>query len=259
MRKKHLSNPKDEVRQFLKGLGVLEVGVADPERGFDKALEGCHPKDTMREARSTIVFALNIGLDYYTAVDYAGQNIRVGHLYRDWVCSRLVCFLRGKGWDAMEVPRGYIDPKNRIAHLSFKLAAYEAGLGVYGKSSLLLVPELGPRVNLGVVLTDAALEPDVKMKGFEPCENCRACAEICPVRAIEPNLPPPTGFDRARCVRFINWIREATDREVMLCGYCYDRCPAGQLVERTLSIARWRTLLEMPEEEREQLLGEFRE
>lgn len=245
------------MRQFLKGLGVLAVGVADLDRGFDRALEGCHPKDVMKDACSVIVFALNIGLDYYTAVDYAGQSIRVGHLYRDWVCSRLVGFLRGQGWDAMEVPRGYIDPKNRIAHFSFKLAAYEAGLGVYGRSSLLLTPEYGPRVNFGVVLTEAALQPDDRMKGFEPCENCQACTKMCPIRVIEPDLPPPTGFDRARCVRFINCIKEATEGEVMLCGYCYNHCPAGQLVKRTLSIAPWKTLLEMKEQERERLVGEF--
>ena len=31
------------------------------------------------------------------------------------------------------------------------------GLGVYGRQSLIITPEYGPRVNFGVVLTDASI------------------------------------------------------------------------------------------------------
>jgi hypothetical protein len=33
-----------EVNGVLTKLGAFKVGVADPQKGFDQALDGCHPK-----------------------------------------------------------------------------------------------------------------------------------------------------------------------------------------------------------------------
>src|SRR3972149_543614 len=121
---------RKEVDDFLKNLGAFKVGGADPETGFEQALDGCHPKDIMNDCRSVIVYAFNIGMDYYTALDYEHNDIRLGHLYRDWTGLQLITFLRKRGYDATEAPRGFADERNKIAPLSFKLAAYEAEIGV---------------------------------------------------------------------------------------------------------------------------------
>ncbi len=89
---------------------------------------------------------------------------------------QLANFLKDKGYDAI-IPYGLKD-EEKIARLSFKLAAYEAGLGVFGRSSILITPEYGPRVNLGVVLTDASIKPDIPLKGFNPCEKCDICVRV---------------------------------------------------------------------------------
>jgi epoxyqueuosine reductase QueG len=190
-----------------------------------------------------IVFATNIGLDYYTATRFQGKMIRIGHLYTDSLCSQLVWFLREKGYDAV-VPFGFYDEKNYIARLSNKLAAYESGIGIYGRPSIIVTPEYGPRVNLGVVLTDAALQPDEKLKEFEPCKDCLVCMKNCPAGAIHEEKPP-TGFDRRRCLEFVLKLREITNNEVMLCGNCYELCPAGQLIKQTLQLTKWKSLLHL--------------
>jgi len=254
MSEKHLKN---EITDFLRSLGAFKIGVADPHVGFAHALKGCHPSDVMGDCRSVIAYAFNIGLDYYTALDYESNNIRIGHLYRDWTRLQLITFLRRKGYDATEVPREHVDEKNKIAALSFKLAAYEAGLGVFGRPSIIITPEYGPRVNIGVVLTDAALESDKLMENFRPCEHCSVCAKICPVSAIKPDLPPPTGFKREKCVSFVDWVKEKTDGKVKLCGCCYDRCPAGKLVRKTLEVKKWATLSDLTAEDREELVSRF--
>ena len=79
----------------------------------------------MNNCCSVIVYAFNIGLDYYTALDYEHNNIRLRHLYRDWTGLQLITFLRRKGHDATEAPREFLDERNKIARMSFKLAAYE--------------------------------------------------------------------------------------------------------------------------------------
>jgi len=247
---------KEEITDFLKKLGAFKIGIADPNKGFAHALEGCHPKDVMNNCRSVIVYAFNIGLDYYTALDYEHNNIRIGHLYRDWTGLQLITFLRKKGYDATEVPR-HVDGENKIAPMSFKLAAYEAGIGVFGRPSTIITPEYGPRANLGVILTNAVLEPDERIEGFNPCESCSICMKVCPVNAIRDDMPPPTGFDRKKCVHFIDWLREKTNNEVKLCGYCFNKCPTGKLVKRTLEIKKWTTLDDLPAKDRAKLASGF--
>jgi epoxyqueuosine reductase QueG len=248
---------KKEVNDFLKNLGAFKVGVADPRMGFKHALEGCHPLDVMNGCRSVIVYAFKIGLDYYRDLCYEHQNIRLGHLYRDWTGLQLITFLRKRGYDATVVPREMIDEKNRIAPMSFKLAAYEAGIGVFGRPSIIITPEFGPRVNLGVVLTDAVLKPDGVAEDFSPCENCNSCLEACPVSAIGSQMPPPTGFYRKKCVDFVDWLKEKTNEQAKLCGRCFNICPAGRPIKETLRIKKWKTLDDLKVEVRKKLLNEF--
>jgi epoxyqueuosine reductase QueG len=174
-------------------------------------------------------------------------------IYRDWVAFRFVHFLEDMGYEAV-VPHGYMNEKMRIARLSLKLAAYEAGIGVFGRPSILITPEYGPRVIFRAVLTNASMQPDKPLTDFDPCRKCHTCIELCPVNAIDGKLPPPTGFNRDRCLRFVYKIREKTNRRVMYCGYCYNRCPVGEIAEKTFHLGRWRTLLDLDEHERETLL-----
>jgi epoxyqueuosine reductase QueG len=240
-------------------LGAFKVGVADPKVGFAQALAGCHPFDVMGNCRSVIVYAFNIGLDYYTALDYEHNNIRLGHLYRDWTAMQLMTFLRKRGHEASEVPRELADRKNKIAYMSFKLAAYEAGIEAFGRPSIIITPECGPRANLGVVLTDVVLKPSGRMKCFDPCQACSVCVKACPVKAIGSAEQPPLGFDREKCARFVDWLKEETHDRVKLCGRCFNKCPAGKLVKKALKIEKWVTLDDLGTEKRRTLVNGFLE
>lgn len=247
---------KDDVINYLKNFGVFKVGVADPRGGFLKALEGCHPKDVMENCNSVIVFALHVGLDYYTTLDYnqkANVEPRVFNIYRDWVSLQLANFLIDRGYESV-VPRGFKDERGKIARLSFKLAAYEAGLGVYGRQSLIITPQYGPRVNLGVVLTNAHMNPDKPLKNFNPCKECGTCARLCPAKAINIEKPPPTGFNRERCLNFIDKIIEKTKGRIGICGCCYNHCPVGETRKRALKLSRWKTIQDLGENKRKLLL-----
>jgi len=247
---------KKELEVFLRKFGVSKVGVADPDHGFEMSREGCHPRDVMKNCNSVIVFAFPVGLDYYTTLDYSQKEdveSRVLNIYGDWVSYQLANFLKDKGYEAV-VPHGFRNEKEKIARLSFKLAAYESELGVFGRPSILITPEYGPRVNLRVVLTDASTQPNKPLKGFNPCQNCDICVRLCPINAINKELPPPRGFDRSRCVQFIDQIREKTNKRIRYCGYCYNYCPVGKTSKKVLHLSIWKTLLDLNERQREELL-----
>ena len=56
--------------------------------------------------------------------------------------------------------------------LFLKDAAVLAGLGVIGRSNLLLHPDWGPRIRLRALLIQGDLQPSQPLEGFSPCSNC---------------------------------------------------------------------------------------
>ncbi len=69
-----------------------------------------------------------------------------------------------------------------MVHL--RLAAFAAGLGEIGWSKMLITPEFGPAVRVGLVLTEMELDPDPLYSGPRLCNRCMACAKACPGGAI---------------------------------------------------------------------------
>ncbi len=122
---------------------------------------------------------------------------------------------------------------------------------------MIITPEFGPRVNLAAVLTDAVLDPDARMTDFKPCPKCTVCAGMCPVNAIRTDRVPPTGFDRQKCVSFIDWTKKTTKEKIRLCGVCYNNCPAGKQVTKTVHIGKWKTLDDLNYKNRKTITDNF--
>lgn len=250
------SDLKDSLEQLVEGFGAYTMQVAD-SKGFENAIRGCHPKDMLKSCNSVVVFGIYVGLDYYRSIQLENKPIgerRMMHIFRDWMQYKIFEFLRESGYHAF-VPTGLLNRERLIHRLSFKLAAYEAGLGVYGRCGIIITPEYGPRVNFGAVLTDAKLEPDEKLTNFNPCQDCRLCADLCPPKAINSDLSPPKSHNRELCLDFIRELRESTDDKRFLCGYCYENCPVGKTHKTGFKSSRYRNLLSLSTQEREHLIG----
>ncbi len=91
-----------------------------------------------------------------------------------------------------------------------KDAAVAAGIGVVGRSNLLVTERFGPKVRLRCLLVDADL-PATGPAAFDPCDGCPApCRDACPQDAFDeqvytdeklgPHLPARDGtYSRQRC------------------------------------------------------------
>ena len=86
--------------------------------------------------------------------------------------------------------------------LQLKLSAFEAGIGVYGRSGLIIHPVLGNRIRFGGILTDAVLEPGRRLEGFDPCEDCGRCIEMCPAKAFDLTKRYPYSFSQEKCEEY---------------------------------------------------------
>jgi len=258
MRESRMADLKNELERFVKDFGAYSMQVADGSKGFENAVAGCRPRDVMENCNSVVVFAIYVGLDYYRSVrienKIAGDD-RIMSILCDWLQYKVAEYLREEGYCAV-VPTGYLNREKWIPRFSFKLAAYEAGLGVYGRCGIIVTPKYGPRVNLRVVLTDASLEPDRRLTDFNPCLKCRLCVDLCPPKAIREDVSPPTGHDRDKCINFILKLREKTNDQHFYCGYCYNFCPVGKTDRPGFRLSRYRNLLNLDAEERDHLIRE---
>ncbi len=110
-----------------------------------------------------------------------------------------------------------------------RAAAVRAGVGWWGKNTMVLAPRVGPWLLLGSVVTDAPLpvtEPMVR-----DCGTCSACLPACPTGA----LIAPGVLDASRCLAHwaqvpgvipVEFRRPMADR-VYGCDDCLEACPPG--------------------------------
>ncbi len=121
------------------------------------------------------------------------------------------------------------------AEILEKALAVRAGLGWFGKNTLLVTPEYGSWVYLGELVTDLPFPPDQPLA--RDCGHCRKCLDSCPAGALdeEKNLNPD------RCLAGITLSRLLPDRELRDlmgntlygCDLCQLVCPYNQEAGRT--------------------------
>jgi epoxyqueuosine reductase len=139
--------------------------------------------------------------------------------------------------------------------------AARAGVGFYGKNTLLITRRFGSWVVLGTLVTDVEIEPNGPLE--LDCGSCTLCIEACPTGALD----EPGVVDSTRCLSY--WTqspepipeeyREELGAQVYGCDICQDVCPWNRGVEKrranaeppigaepVVSLAAW---LEAPDEE----------
>ena len=112
--------------------------------------------------------------------------------------------------------------------------ARRAGIGFYGKNTMLITREHGSWVVLGTLVTDVEIEatPPLDLD----CGRCRLCIDACPTGALD----EPGVLDANRCLSY--WTqapapvpeayREELGASVYGCDICQDVCPWNRGVEK---------------------------
>jgi len=207
------------------------------KRNLDRRLD---PRELLPDAKSILV----VGMNYYTrdpdptvdgdnSVDQKDRAIFAryarGDDYHDVMTARLRTLLAmlkeqaGEGADG----RVYVDAGPVLE----REVARRAGLGWFGKNTMLINTRRGSYFFLGEIVTNVALEPDTPAVGS--CGSCTRCIDACPTDAFV----APSRLDARRCISYLTIelkgpipdefhpAPSAAGNRIYGCDICQEVCP----------------------------------
>lgn len=190
-----------------------------------------HPEHVLVGVRSVVMVALNYKSDSAATVSTIApaRVARYAHPagdYHDFLRARLKQL---GDWLHTQEPNCRTRVVVDTAPLLERDFARLAGLGWFGKNTLLIHKRAGSFLFLGGLLTDVPLEPD-EPHHTTHCGTCTRCLDVCPTQAF----PEPYVLDATRCLAYFNIEldgpipREQRTRVgdwLFGCDLCQDVCP----------------------------------
>lgn len=239
----------DRLKALGRELGFVQIGIAPAvtPTGFHRLLEWIdqghaaemhwierrkeayrHPDGVMTGTRSVIVAAMN-----YHDGNAPGSGPRVARYasgsadYHDVLKPRLKQL-------ADLIREEKPQSRNRVvidtAPLLERDFARLAGIGWFGKNTMLISRTAGSWFFLGAILTDVELEYDNPVDQSW-CGTCTRCLDACPTNAF----PEPGVLDARRCISYLTIehrkdpipadLRSGVGQWLFGCDICQDVCP----------------------------------
>ncbi len=242
---------EERLKQQARALGFELAGIAPAtdadgfdrlrdwlQRGFAGTMDYLprhgdarrHPSSILPEVRSVLMVAMNyrpVG-ERQTLSRRHGRIARYArgsdyhHVLRQRL-RRLLDWLRQQRPDCLG--RGVVD----TAPLLERDFARRAGLGWFGKNTMLLNKRFGSYFFIGALLTNLELACDPPHSANH-CGTCTACLDACPTNAfVEPGL-----LDARRCISYLTIehrgevaeeLRSGLGDWLFGCDVCQEVCP----------------------------------
>ena len=216
----------EDIKTIVLGLGADRCGIASTDR-FDDAPEGFRPCDVYSKCKSVVVFLKQMPSDVIN-VDNPVVYTHTAHLLYDALdkIGLNLCYaLEKQGIKAVPVPTAvpYIhwdaENKHGMGIISMRYAAYNAGLGILRRNTLLINREQGNLVYIGEILIDAAVDTDPIVDDFDCPPDCNLCIDACPVEALDGITVNQKRY------REFSTLEHARGWDIYTCSKCRQVCP----------------------------------
>ena len=249
----------DGIREEARALGFGLVGIARPDHsqhlafyrrwlsdGLNGEMDYLSRPDavarrgdlcgTMEQVRSVVM----VGLDYLNEEQGEPSDASVGVIARYARVRDYHFVVKAKLLDLAEriqalaerplTSRAYVD----TGPILERELAHRAGIGWFGKNTMLINPGRGSWFFLGALLLDVELEPDEPFSA-DHCGSCTRCLDACPTGALlgrnEDGAPV---MDARRCISYLTIehkgpipreLRGAIGNRIYGCDICQECCP----------------------------------
>ncbi len=258
---------RDRLQEIATDHGCAGLGItaADPFEGLAAVME------SRRETglASTLAFTYRnpaVASDVRQSFPWAERLVTVGYAYQPdagtaeigGATLRIARFADGDAYVGLRAALSALgtclaEDGHRVevladdSRLVDRAAAVRAGVGWWGKSSMVLVPGAGPWVLIGSVVTDAPL--DLDSSSDRSCGSCVACIPACPTDAIVADGV----VDVRRCLAHLLQapgvipieLRRALGDRLYGCDDCLTACPPGKRVLTDAPLVRGPTIVEI--------------
>jgi reductive dehalogenase len=231
-----------EIKQNLESIamdqGAVSFGTCLLKEEHYYSIGGRHERYDQsyhKEHEYAIAFTVEMDHEQMMFAPYAPtlKESATQYLNSAKISIQIAQHIRSLGYEA----RAHIDGNYKVVA---PLVARDAGLGELGRMGLLMTPEIGPRVRIGVVTTNMPIElskyqEDNSMLEF--CLLCKKCAHNCPGNAISKDKPIEIDgnyrwqINQEAC--FNLWSMVGTD-----CGKCVIVCPYSHPVDFLHNLVR---------------------
>ncbi|RKX70658.1 tRNA epoxyqueuosine(34) reductase QueG [candidate division WOR-3 bacterium] len=235
----------EEIKQLAPIFGIDAIGITSAEDLIDarrlrvayRGFPSYHPRSFLKKARSVIV-----GIENYYA---RGRPLRPeeGEIAR-YTWSNYYYDLRTRLKELARFLKRAYQMRFRVfsnGPLAEKPLAVKAGIGYYGKHTIIINEKFGSWIVIGEILTDLEIEPDQPEEN--DCGDCRICIDACPTRAIE----KPYQLNWKRCIQYLSnhrveiplEIRRVWGNRLYGCTTCQEVCPKNSRSRPTHSIPEY--------------------
>ncbi|MEX0892803.1 MAG: tRNA epoxyqueuosine(34) reductase QueG [Gemmatimonadota bacterium] len=205
----------------------------------------CHPERAWHGVRSALVVAHNYNSVSDDAASSSPERAIIaryarGRDYHKVIRKKLLALLRWLEEEvghALPAARAYVDTGPVLE----REIARRAGLGWFGRNTMLIHPRRGSYFFLGSLLLELELEPDEPFVA-DHCGTCNACVEACPTGALlgrDANGAPV--MDATRCISYLTIeqrgpipveLRPLMGNRVFGCDICQEVCPFTRTFSR---------------------------
>ena len=226
------TNLTSRLKQYALSNGIDLIGItsAQPfivQRGKEPYI---NPKDIMEDASAIIVTGFYINESSksksFSSIEprgrYNAYDVKAYIPMEMHHIKTIGDFLKNEGFSIKT---------NENHRIPEKMAAVRAGLGKYGKNSVVITKEFGSFIMFVTMVTNAPLEFEDHSMFETDCGNCSICIKSCPTGAIY----SPFKVNRNLCITAWLWgdfvpvhLREFQENRLFGCGECVKACPKNK-------------------------------
>jgi epoxyqueuosine reductase len=180
------------------------------------------PEGVPHDPARAVIARYARGVDYHDVVKPKLQELL------SWLDARVEGGVEG---------RAYVD----TGPILERELAERAGLGWFGKNTMLIHPGRGSYFFLGVLLVDVALPTNAPF-AEDRCGTCRACLDACPTGALlGRDADGAPVIDARRCISYLTIelrgpipleLRPAIGNRIFGCDICQEVCPWNERFAR---------------------------